>query len=173
MTVTSFTNCDRVRLWHNDGDAVPGVLLRVRHTGYLLPVHIRDHVLHELPGVRRKEAGGEEGRLPLSSEIELEAERVQPKEHSADHLRELHRPLDDQEHHASDSADDHRRSSMRQHLGGVSIGSELRSSLYINEDSYPIQFNEKLKEYFPKYGKRAAIYMTGVDYYEDRESSPS
>lgn len=41
---------------------------------------------------------------------------------------------------------------------------------YLNQDSYPIQFNNKLKQYFPKYGKRAAIYMTGVDYYEDRES---
>ena len=41
---------------------------------------------------------------------------------------------------------------------------------YLNQDSYPIQFNEKLKQYFPKYGKRAGIYMTGVDYYEDREA---
>ncbi|XP_043256919.1 patched domain-containing protein 3-like [Colletes gigas] len=41
---------------------------------------------------------------------------------------------------------------------------------YLNQDSYPIQYNNKLKEYFPKYGKRAAIYMTGVDYYEDRDS---
>ncbi|XP_076391692.1 patched domain-containing protein 3 isoform X1 [Megachile rotundata] len=41
---------------------------------------------------------------------------------------------------------------------------------YLNQDSYPIQFNEKLKQYFPKYGKRAAIYLTGVDYYEDREA---
>ncbi|KZC10954.1 PREDICTED: patched domain-containing protein 3-like [Dufourea novaeangliae] len=41
---------------------------------------------------------------------------------------------------------------------------------YLNQDSYPIQFNNKLKEYFPKYGKRAGIYMTGVDYYEDRDS---
>ncbi|XP_076245732.1 patched domain-containing protein 3 isoform X2 [Calliopsis andreniformis] len=41
---------------------------------------------------------------------------------------------------------------------------------YLNKDSYPIQFNEKLKEYFPKYGKRTAIYMTGVDYYKDRDS---
>ncbi|KAK2583937.1 hypothetical protein KPH14_001198 [Odynerus spinipes] len=42
--------------------------------------------------------------------------------------------------------------------------------LYLNQDSYPILFNEKLKEHFPKYGKRAAIYMAGVDYYEDRHS---
>nr|XP_031844694.1 patched domain-containing protein 3-like [Nomia melanderi]XP_031844695.1 patched domain-containing protein 3-like [Nomia melanderi]XP_031844696.1 patched domain-containing protein 3-like [Nomia melanderi] len=41
---------------------------------------------------------------------------------------------------------------------------------YLNQDSYPIKFNNKLKEYFPKYGKRAGIYMTGVDYYEDRDS---
>ncbi|CAL7946435.1 unnamed protein product [Xylocopa violacea] len=41
---------------------------------------------------------------------------------------------------------------------------------YLNKNSYPIQFNDKLKEYFPKYGKRAAIYMTGVDYYEDRKT---
>lgn len=41
---------------------------------------------------------------------------------------------------------------------------------YLNQDSYPIQYNNKLEEYFPKYGKRAAIYMTGVDYYEDRDS---
>ncbi|XP_024940827.1 NPC intracellular cholesterol transporter 1 isoform X2 [Cephus cinctus] len=38
---------------------------------------------------------------------------------------------------------------------------------YLNQDSYPIQFHNKLKEYFPKYGKRAGIYMAGVDYYED------
>ncbi|PBC29212.1 Patched domain-containing protein [Apis cerana cerana] len=41
---------------------------------------------------------------------------------------------------------------------------------YLNQDSYPIQFNDKLKQYFPKYGKRVGIYMTGVDYYEDRKS---
>ncbi|XP_076280248.1 patched domain-containing protein 3 isoform X1 [Lasioglossum baleicum] len=41
---------------------------------------------------------------------------------------------------------------------------------YLNQDSYPIQFNNKLKEYFPKYGNRAGIYMTGVDYYEDRDA---
>ncbi|KOC68201.1 Patched domain-containing protein 3, partial [Habropoda laboriosa] len=41
---------------------------------------------------------------------------------------------------------------------------------YLNQDSYPIQFNDKLRQYFPMYGKRAGIYMTGVDYYEDRKS---
>nr|XP_033341116.1 patched domain-containing protein 3-like isoform X1 [Megalopta genalis] len=41
---------------------------------------------------------------------------------------------------------------------------------YLNQDSYPIKFNNKLKEFFPKYGNRAGIYMTGVDYYEDRDS---
>ncbi|XP_014612878.1 PREDICTED: patched domain-containing protein 3-like isoform X1 [Polistes canadensis] len=42
--------------------------------------------------------------------------------------------------------------------------------LYLNQDSYPIRFNEKLKEYFPAYGKHGAVYITDVDYYEDRDS---
>ncbi|XP_066595690.1 patched domain-containing protein 3-like isoform X2 [Prorops nasuta] len=41
---------------------------------------------------------------------------------------------------------------------------------YLNQETYPIKFNTKLTEYFPKYGKRAGIYLTGVDYYEDRKS---
>ncbi|XP_043279634.1 patched domain-containing protein 3-like [Venturia canescens] len=41
---------------------------------------------------------------------------------------------------------------------------------YLNQDSYPIKFNDKLVQYFPKYGKRAAIYLSGVDYYEDSQA---
>lgn len=41
---------------------------------------------------------------------------------------------------------------------------------YLHQQSHPIQFNDKLTEYFPKYGKRAAIYLGGVDYYEDRDA---
>lgn len=41
---------------------------------------------------------------------------------------------------------------------------------YLNQESYPIKFNDKLVQYFPKYGKRAAIYLSGVDYYEDSEA---
>ncbi|KAG7199741.1 hypothetical protein KM043_000413 [Ampulex compressa] len=41
---------------------------------------------------------------------------------------------------------------------------------YLNQDSYPVRFNDKLQQYFPKYGKRAAIYLTGIDYFEDRRS---
>ncbi|XP_012258315.2 patched domain-containing protein 3-like [Athalia rosae] len=41
---------------------------------------------------------------------------------------------------------------------------------YLNQDSYPILFNNKLKEHFPKYGKRAGIYLGGVDYYKDHEA---
>ncbi|XP_011632112.1 patched domain-containing protein 3-like isoform X2 [Pogonomyrmex barbatus] len=42
--------------------------------------------------------------------------------------------------------------------------------VYLNQESYPIRFNNKLKEHFPKYGKNVNIYMTGVDYYEDRQA---
>ncbi|XP_011861607.1 PREDICTED: patched domain-containing protein 3-like isoform X1 [Vollenhovia emeryi] len=42
--------------------------------------------------------------------------------------------------------------------------------VYLNQESYPIRFNNKLKEYFPKYGKNVNIYLTGVDYYEDRDA---
>lgn len=42
--------------------------------------------------------------------------------------------------------------------------------VYLNQESYPIRFNNKLKEYFPKYGKNVNIYLTGVDYYEDRHA---
>ncbi|KAL0119259.1 hypothetical protein PUN28_009682 [Cardiocondyla obscurior] len=42
--------------------------------------------------------------------------------------------------------------------------------IYLNQESYPIQFNNKLKEYFPKYGKNVNIYLKGVDYYEDRQA---
>ena len=41
---------------------------------------------------------------------------------------------------------------------------------YLNQESYPIKFNDKLIEYFPKYGKRSAIYLAGIDYYEDRNA---
>ncbi|KAK0090682.1 hypothetical protein PV325_008019 [Microctonus aethiopoides] len=42
--------------------------------------------------------------------------------------------------------------------------------LYLNEDSYPIQFHNNLVKYFPRFGKRANIYLSGVDYYEDRDN---
>lgn len=41
---------------------------------------------------------------------------------------------------------------------------------YLNQDSYPILFNNKLKEHFPKYGKRAGIYFGNVDYYKDHQA---
>ncbi|XP_046427563.1 patched domain-containing protein 3-like isoform X1 [Neodiprion fabricii] len=41
---------------------------------------------------------------------------------------------------------------------------------YLNQDSYPILYNNKLKEYFPKYGKRAGIYLGDVDYYRDHQA---
>lgn len=40
---------------------------------------------------------------------------------------------------------------------------------YLDQTSYPVKFNEKLKQYFPQYGKRAVIYFKGVDYYDERE----
>jgi len=42
--------------------------------------------------------------------------------------------------------------------------------VYLNQESYPIRFNNKLKEHFPQYGKHVNIYLTGVDYYEDRQA---
>ncbi|CAL1688249.1 unnamed protein product [Lasius platythorax] len=41
---------------------------------------------------------------------------------------------------------------------------------YLNQKSYPILFHNKLKQHFPKYGKHVNIYLTGVDYYEDRQA---
>ncbi|XP_011308362.1 patched domain-containing protein 3 isoform X2 [Fopius arisanus] len=42
--------------------------------------------------------------------------------------------------------------------------------LYLNQESYPIEFSEKLFELFPNYGRRADIYFDSVDYCEDREA---
>ncbi|XP_072753049.1 patched domain-containing protein 3 isoform X2 [Anoplolepis gracilipes] len=42
--------------------------------------------------------------------------------------------------------------------------------VYLNQESYPVQFHNKLKEHFPKYGKYVNIYLAGVDYYEDRRA---
>ncbi|XP_014480960.1 PREDICTED: patched domain-containing protein 3-like [Dinoponera quadriceps] len=42
--------------------------------------------------------------------------------------------------------------------------------MYLNQESYPIRFNNKLKEHFPRYGKNVNIYLSGVDYYEDRQT---
>ncbi|XP_012277603.1 patched domain-containing protein 3 [Orussus abietinus] len=53
-------------------------------------------------------------------------------------------------------------------LGLLKLEQNFDPLWYLNKDSYPIEFNDKLMEYFPQYGKRAALYMTGVDYYEDR-----
>ncbi|KAH0545741.1 patched domain-containing protein 3-like isoform X1 [Cotesia glomerata] len=50
------------------------------------------------------------------------------------------------------------------------LGQHYDPLLYLNQESYPLKFNNKLIEYFPKYGKRASIYLAGVDYYEDREA---
>ncbi|XP_032681193.1 protein patched homolog 3-like isoform X3 [Odontomachus brunneus] len=41
--------------------------------------------------------------------------------------------------------------------------------MYLNQESYPIRFNNKLKEHF-NIGKHVNIYLTGVDYYEDRQT---
>ncbi|XP_063971830.1 protein patched homolog 1-like isoform X2 [Diachasmimorpha longicaudata] len=40
--------------------------------------------------------------------------------------------------------------------------------LYLNQESYPIEFYDQLVEHFPNYGRRADIYFDGVDYCEDR-----
>nr|CAD7427005.1 unnamed protein product [Timema monikensis] len=40
---------------------------------------------------------------------------------------------------------------------------------YLNPESYPIQFNDKLNQYFPQFGKRAGIYLGGVNYFEEEE----
>lgn len=42
--------------------------------------------------------------------------------------------------------------------------------VYLDQESYPIRFNNKMKEHFPMYGKSVNIYLTGVDYYEDRQT---
>ncbi|XP_008554169.2 patched domain-containing protein 3 isoform X1 [Microplitis demolitor] len=54
--------------------------------------------------------------------------------------------------------------------GIYNLGQHYDPLLYLNQESYPLKFNNKLIEYFPKYGKRASVYLAGIDYYEDREA---
>ncbi|XP_034935423.1 NPC intracellular cholesterol transporter 1-like [Chelonus insularis] len=54
--------------------------------------------------------------------------------------------------------------------GVYNLESNYDPLMYLNKESYPLQFSEKLIEYFPRYGKLANIYLAGVDYYEDREA---
>ncbi|KAF4533134.1 hypothetical protein B566_EDAN007945 [Ephemera danica] len=41
---------------------------------------------------------------------------------------------------------------------------------YLNQESYPLKFSDALKQYFPKHGTRAGIYIGGIDYYEEKEN---
>lgn len=41
---------------------------------------------------------------------------------------------------------------------------------YLNSESYPMQYNNKLNEHFPEYGKRAGIYLGGgINYFTDKD----
>ncbi|XP_046405752.1 patched domain-containing protein 3-like [Ischnura elegans] len=40
---------------------------------------------------------------------------------------------------------------------------------YLNPDSYPMHYTNALKQYFPKYGKRAGIYMGEIDYFAEKD----
>ncbi|XP_021925965.1 Niemann-Pick C1 protein-like isoform X2 [Zootermopsis nevadensis] len=41
---------------------------------------------------------------------------------------------------------------------------------YLNSESYPIQYNNKLNEHFPEYGKRAGIYLgSEINYFRDKD----
>ncbi|XP_059490880.1 patched domain-containing protein 3-like [Neocloeon triangulifer] len=42
--------------------------------------------------------------------------------------------------------------------------------LYLRNDSYPRQFQEALKSYFPKLGQRGGIYIGAIDYFEQQEA---
>jgi len=44
--------------------------------------------------------------------------------------------------------------------GTLQIEQKFEPTLYLDEASYPIQFYRKLNEYFPKYGKRAGVYLS-------------
>lgn len=39
------------RYRHDDGDAFLKILLYVRRNGYIVSLHLRDHILHQLSGV--------------------------------------------------------------------------------------------------------------------------
>ncbi|XP_034243315.1 NPC intracellular cholesterol transporter 1-like isoform X2 [Thrips palmi] len=49
----------------------------------------------------------------------------------------------------------------------LQIDQKFDPTWYLDEASYPIQFYKKLNEYFPKYGKRAGVYLTNISYYDD------
>ncbi|KAJ4445678.1 hypothetical protein ANN_12362 [Periplaneta americana] len=41
---------------------------------------------------------------------------------------------------------------------------------YLNPESYPMQYNNKLNEHFPEYGKRAGIYLgSDINYFTDKD----
>ncbi|XP_071449211.1 patched domain-containing protein 3-like [Hetaerina americana] len=41
---------------------------------------------------------------------------------------------------------------------------------YLNPDSYPMHYSNILKQYFPKYGKRAGIYIGEIDYFAEKDN---
>lgn len=51
----------------------------------------------------------------------------------------------------------------------LQIEQKFDPTWYLDSASYPIQFNNKLNEYFPKYGKRAGIYLVNISYYDDAQ----
>lgn len=111
---------------HDHSNAVPQVLLHVRGHWYTLPLHLRNHVLRQLPGVRREEVGREERRLLFpAAATRLAGERVQQAGLSAHHVREVRRTVR-VEHVGEDGHPaDHRRSVVRQRLGDLPGGAEF------------------------------------------------
>lgn len=114
---------------HDHGDAVPQVLLHVRGHGHTLPLRLRDHVLRQLPGVRREEAGREERQLLFpAAATRLAGERVQQTGLSAHHVREVRRAVRDEDVGEDDRFAGHRRSAVRQRVGDLPGGAEFRSA---------------------------------------------
>lgn len=49
----------------------------------------------------------------------------------------------------------------------LQVEQKFDATLYLDEASYPILYYKKLNEHFPKYGKRAGVYLTNISYYDD------
>lgn len=66
-----------LRYRHDDGDAVLEVLLHVRRDGYIVSLHLRDHILRQLSSVRRETIDSEKEWLLLPAVSQLAIERMQ------------------------------------------------------------------------------------------------
>lgn len=54
--------------------------------------------------------------------------------------------------------------------GAFQVEQKFDPVLYLRNDSYPRQFQEALKLYFPKLGQRGGVYIGAIDYFEQQEA---